>query len=189
MAPGEQRAGGRQREVGDVDGGIADTVDLDRADRRQAGIPDGEQGVDRATHRALDYPRGKVGRGNAETAEIDAVLVGGRAAGRIEAVDRVVAEVGGIVDDGVEAAADVDGVVAGAADDGVVVVATVQRIVAARRRPSDRCRRCRSAYRVPAAPKQLVGRAVADDRVGQLLPMPLIAAPVKFRFSTLAPNT
>ena len=66
--PRKQRSGGRQGEVVDVDGGITDTVDLDRADRRQTGIPDGKQGG--PANRALGYPRGKVGRGNAETADI-----------------------------------------------------------------------------------------------------------------------
>ena len=123
-------AGSRQREVGDVDVGVGDTVDLDRAldGRGRAILTDGDERV--AADWSIRTRGGEVRRRDAEPAEIDAILGRRRAARGVEAVDDVGAEAGGVVDDRVDAAADIDGVVAGTADDRVVVVAAVERVVA-----------------------------------------------------------
>ena len=70
----------------------------------------------------FDDARREVGRSDPESAEIDAVLVGRRAAVGVEAADYVGTEVRRVVDEGVEATADVDRVIATIADDRVVVV-------------------------------------------------------------------
>ena len=81
-------------------------------------------------HGGLEHAAGEVRRCDAQAAQIDAVLVGRRAACRIEAVDGVVAETGCVVDDRVYAAADIDGVITSAADDRIGVIAAVERVVA-----------------------------------------------------------
>ena len=130
----------------------------------------------------------EIGRSDAETAEIDAVLGRRRAAVGVEAVDDVVAEAGGVVDEGVEATADVDRVIAATADDRVVVViaAAEMRVVAGT--AIDHVVAVIAVEGVvTGTAEQLVGASLPLMMLARALPVPLIASlPVRLRFSTLS---
>ncbi len=82
-------SGSCEREVGDVDTGIVDPVDLDRAldGRGRPVLADGNDRV--AAAGGFEHPIGEVRRRYPQPAEVDAILVRRRAAGGIEAVDDI----------------------------------------------------------------------------------------------------